>query len=78
MIKALTQQSCDVRSFTFSNLQVHEVSADTVILTYQAKQDATCDGHKLPETVFVSSVYVNKGGKWLSASYHETPVAKMQ
>lgn len=43
-------------------------------MTYKAKQDTTCGGNKVPAEVVASSVYVNKGGKWLAASHQESPV----
>jgi uncharacterized protein (TIGR02246 family) len=74
MIKEMTEQPCDVRDFSFSDWQVHEISTDTLIVTYKAKQDATCGGTKLPAEVAASSVYVRKDGKWLAASHQETPL----
>ncbi len=73
-IKSMTATPCEVRGFSFSDWQVHELSGDTVIVTYKAKQDATCGGTKIPADVVASSVYVKKDGKWLAASHQETPL----
>ena len=73
MIKELTSSPCDVRSYSLSDWQVHELSADTVLVTYKAKQDATCQGNKIPAEVVASSVYVKKDGKWMAASHFEAP-----
>lgn len=73
-IKSMTGTPCDVRSFSFSDWQVHQLSSDTVLVTYKAKQDATCGGAKIPSNVVASSVYVKKDGKWLAASHQETPL----
>ncbi len=78
MIKEMTTSPCDVRSYSLSDWQVHEVTADTVIVTYKAKQDATCQGNKIPAEVVASSVYVKKGGKWLAASHFEAPSMQNQ
>jgi len=72
-VKELTAHPCEVRNFSFSEWQVHPISSDTVLVTYKAKQDATCEGTKLPAEVVASAVYVKKDGKWLAASYHESP-----
>jgi hypothetical protein len=74
IIQEMTDQSCEVRDYSLSDWQVHQISDDTVIVTYQAKQNATCGGTKIPEQVVASSVYVRKGGQWLAASYHESPM----
>jgi hypothetical protein len=73
MIKELTSNPCDVRSYSLSDWQVHELSPDTVLVTYKAKQDATCQGNKVPAEVVASSVYVKKDGKWMAASHFEAP-----
>ncbi len=73
VIKEMTDQPCQVRNFSFSDWQVHELSNDTVLVTYKASQDATCAGTKVPSDVVASSVYVKKGDKWLAASHQETP-----
>jgi len=78
MVKEMTATPCDVRSYSLSDWQVHEVTPDTVIVTYKAKQDATCQGNKVPADVLASSVYVKKDGKWLAASHFETPAAQSQ
>jgi hypothetical protein len=76
VIEEITGSKCEVRSYSLSDAQTHQVNADTVILTYKASQDATCDGEKVPAEVYVSSVYVKQGGKWLAALYHESAAAK--
>jgi len=78
MIKEMTETPCDVRSFSLSDWQVHEITPETMIVTYKAKQDATCQGNKVPAEVVASSVYVKKGEKWLAASHFETPVMQPQ
>jgi hypothetical protein len=72
-VAAISSGTCDVQSFSFSNWNIHRVGEHTVIITYDATQDATCEGTKLPENVRASSVYVSHDGRWLAASYQETP-----
>ncbi len=74
-IKSIAGSDCDVKGYSFSDWAVHPVTPDVAILTYRAKQDGVCGGKALAPEVLVSAVYVKKGGKWMSASYHETPVA---
>jgi hypothetical protein len=72
VIKELAGGTCDVESYSLANFKVHHVGKGVAILTYEASQDAVCDGNKIPAKVIASSVYVNQEGKWLSASYHES------
>lgn len=74
-VKELTAHPCEVRNFSLSDWQVHQITSDTVLVTYKAKQDATCEGTKVPAEVVASAVYVKKDGKWLAASYHESQPA---
>ncbi len=46
----------------------------TAILTYKAMQDGTCDGKTLHASVWATSIYVKRGGKWVSNFHQETPV----
>lgn len=66
---------CDVESYELEDWQVHRVSDDTAILTYEAEQDAVCGGTRVAPELLVSSVYVMEDGEWKAASYHETPAA---
>jgi hypothetical protein len=75
MIGFMEQYPCDVESYALSDVQLHQLSSDTALLTYRAEQSATCGGEVLPTPVWVSSVYVNEDGQWKSALYQETPAA---
>ena len=67
--------SCEVESYELDDWQVHRVADGTAILTYEAEQDATCEGTQVATEVMVSSVYVMEDGEWKAGSYHETPLA---
>ena len=72
-IKDLTSAPCEVKSYTLSDFKVTFLSAGTVLLTYKGATEGTCAGTAIP-TAWSSSVYVNRGGRWLVASHQETPV----
>jgi hypothetical protein len=71
-IKAL-EVPCEVKSFELSDLKVTFLNSSAALLTYKSTQDATCGGQPVPPTVWASSAYVLRGGKWLAASHQETP-----
>lgn len=73
-IQAVTASPCQVGDFSLSDWQIHKLSGDVVLLTYSAKQDATCGGVKVPSDVVASSIYVRRGGKWLAAFHQESPL----
>ncbi|MES2776030.1 MAG: nuclear transport factor 2 family protein [Bacteroidota bacterium] len=75
VIKA-TPTDCDVKSFSLSDFKFIVLDANSVILTYIANQDATCNGKKVTPKVRASVAYVKRGGKWIEAFYIDTPVAE--
>ena len=73
ILKDMMEPGCAVNNFSLSDFSYLWLDKDTVIMTYNATQDATCGGKKQPEKVVASSVWQKKGGKWLSPFHQETP-----
>ena len=71
-IKAL-EMPCEVKSYELSDIKVTFLNSSAALLTYTSTQDETCGGQPVPATVWSSSAYVLRGGKWLAASHQETP-----
>jgi hypothetical protein len=74
-LSAMEGEGCEVKAYELMDLKVTFLSSSTAILTYKSTQDATCGGEAVPPTVWSSSVYVMRGGRWYAASHQET-VAK--
>lgn len=72
-IKSMEGTTCDVTSYELSDIKVTFLNSSTAIMTYKSAQDATCGGEKIPPTVWSSSVYVMRNGRWYAASHQETP-----
>lgn len=77
ILKDMMEPGCAVNNFSLSDFSYLWLDQDTVIMTYNATQDATCGGKKQPEKVVASSVWQKKGGKWLSPFHQETPAEGM-
>jgi hypothetical protein len=73
-IKALGDTKCEVKSYSFSDENLHMAGPDVAFLTFKAAQDYTCDGKKGPGNVWSASIYVREGDKWKNAFYAEAPV----
>jgi hypothetical protein len=67
---------CEVRSWKLGDMKEQKLGSDAVLLSYEADQDATCGGRKLPAHVYVTVVWKKAGGKWVNASYHDTGAEK--
>ncbi len=75
IMKSAFDPGCQVASFTLSNFSYMWLDKDTVLMTYDAMQDATCGGQKVPGKVYASSVWQKKSGKWMSPFHQETAAA---
>ena len=71
-LSAMESMACEVKSYELMDLKVTFLNSSTAILTYKSTQDATCGGEAVPPTVWSSSVYVMRGGRWYAASHQET------
>ena len=68
--------ACTVKSYSVDHFELTMLSPDTALLTYHAAQDTTCGGKVVPSPVWVSSLYVKRGDRWLNALYQQTQTAK--
>lgn len=74
IVKAITAQSCELRSFKFDDSVLHRLGRDAVAVSYTATQDATCEGKALPPKLRATSIYLKKQGRWMQRYYQETPI----
>ena len=72
-LKELETVECDIKSYELSDIKVTFLNGDAALLTYKAAQDGTCGGQAIPPSIWASSAYVRRGGKWWAASHQETP-----
>ena len=71
-LTAMEGMACQVTTYELSDIKVTFLNSSTAIMTYKSTQEATCGGEKVPPTVWSSSVYVMRGGRWYAASHQET------
>ena len=72
VVKMMASMPCEVKSYELSDFKVTFLNSGTALLTYKGVAVGTCAGTAIP-TVWASSVYVNRGGRWLAAAHQETP-----
>jgi hypothetical protein len=73
-VKMISEDKCDVKSFSFSEPHVTPVTSDVYVLTVKAEEDITCDGKKIPTPVRAGTVYVRSGSEWKGAYHNEVPI----
>ena len=73
VVQMMASAPCEIKSFTLSDWKLSMANADAAMLTYKGTADGTCAGQAIP-TVWASSLWVNRKGKWMAFSHQETPV----
>lgn len=63
----------DIKDFRLTDIKVVNIDKDAAILTYKITQRGTYKGESIPTTVFGSSVWVNRDGRWFAVFHQETP-----
>jgi predicted lipid-binding transport protein (Tim44 family) len=59
--------------YRVDDLEVRGLTENTAVVTYRATIRGTYRKRKVPSPVHVGEVWVKRDGKWLQASYQETP-----
>lgn len=59
--------------YSMENIRSIELNKNAAIVAYKLTQKATYKGESVPSTSYCSATYVQRGGKWLNTSFHETP-----
>ena len=70
-VKMIASMPCEIKSYTLSDWKLTMINSTTALLTYKGKADGTRAGQAVP-TVWCSTVYVNRGGKWLALFHQES------
>jgi hypothetical protein len=61
----------DLKEWAMSDIKFIHVSKDVVILVYKTKIQGSFKGQDISGNYFVSSTWVKRGGKWLTAAHTE-------
>ena len=72
ILKNTVDPICKVNSFSLSNFSYLWLDKETVIMTYNASQDATCNGKKQAGKVIATSIWQKQNGTWMSPFHQET------
>ncbi len=67
---------CEIKSYSLDNFKFLMLDKNSALITFTGMQDGVCGGKTIPAKVHSTSVYVNRGGKWLNALYTETPAVQ--
>ncbi len=63
-----------VESYSLAQIAFQRIAEDVAVLTYRAEQKTQCGAVSVPSPARVTSMYVNRGGRWLNVLYQQTPI----
>jgi hypothetical protein len=72
-IKIIMEPNCDVKSYELSDFKVTTINSGAVLLTYKGAITGTCMSKPIP-SVWASTVWVSRGGKWMAFSHQESNI----
>lgn len=76
VVAGVASPICVVKSYAVDKFELTVYDANTALLTYHAEQETACNGHAVPSPVWVSSLYIKRGDRWLNALYQQTQTPK--
>jgi ketosteroid isomerase-like protein len=65
-----------VPDYAAGEMSVKLLTKDAALVTYPLLQKGTYKGQPVHSKNYAAAVWVNRGGKWLEASYQETPLSE--
>lgn len=68
--------ACEIKDYSLSDFKVTTISSSAALLTYKATTHGECAGQAVPETVYASTVWVNRGGRWQALFHQESQAPK--
>jgi hypothetical protein len=74
-IADLNSKKLAIESYTIDDSKVSMAAKDTAIHRYKCSVKGSFDGKPFSNPVYVTEVWVKRGGRWQIVSYQETPVS---
>jgi hypothetical protein len=76
VLATVATPACVVRSYSIDQFKVTFLDANTALLTYHAAQDTSCHDKPVPSPVWVGSLYIKRGDRWLNVFYQQSQTPK--
>lgn len=73
-LKSTFAPGCALKSYSPQDFKVVMFDKNTAMVIYKATQDSACNGKQDPANIWLSSLYVKRGGKWLNSFFQITPI----
>jgi hypothetical protein len=63
---------CTVKSYIVDKFKCTQLDANVAVLNYYAVQDTVCYGKPVPSPVWVTSLFVRRGDRWVNVLYQHS------
>jgi hypothetical protein len=63
---------CTVKSYTVDKFKCTLIDTNVAVLSYYATQDTVCYGKPVPSPVWVTSLFVKRGERWVNVLYQHS------
>ncbi|MEO8452123.1 MAG: nuclear transport factor 2 family protein [Gemmatimonadota bacterium] len=73
VVAGVASPACVVESYAVDSFAVLRYDARTALLTYRAEQKTMCGGNPVPSPVWVSGLFLERGGRWVNALHQQSP-----
>ncbi len=65
---------CTAKSYTLDNFKMKMLDDDKAVLNYTARQDAVCEGKRVPPAVAAATLFEKRGDLWQATFHDESPI----
>jgi len=69
--KSISENPCEVKSYSTSDAEAVELGEGIALLTMKVASEVSCDGKASPSPQWAATIYVKDGDDW-KAAYHQT------
>lgn len=72
IVQFVASAFCVTKNYSGDKFEVTMLDPNTAMLTYRAEKDTVCNGQPVPSPVWITSIYVKRGERWLNAVFQQT------
>ena len=73
IVKYASVANCEEQNYSLDNFQTLMVDKNSAMLTYKLTQNFVCSGKADSSTLWVSTLFTKRKGKWVSVFHQTTP-----
>jgi hypothetical protein len=72
VVKTVASPICTVKSYSVDKFKCTQIDTNVAVLNYYAAQDTVCNSKPVPSPVWVTSLFVKRGERWVNVLYQHS------